>query len=123
MSNLSFHFHFILMFYISKSFAQQKSFIFRFNSLEILSDISSIIKELSFDIDYGFYFMNESEDNIYRKLLNEKGFNIKLKENYTDLKDVVVGKQYPEAGEVLLAGDIVTLELFYKSDDYDSVFD
>ena len=36
------------------------------------SDISSIIKELSLDIDYGFYFLTESEDNIYRKLLNEK---------------------------------------------------
>ncbi len=58
-----------------------------------------------------------------RKILNEKGFNIKLKENYTDLKNVIVGKQFPEANEVKMAGDIVTLELFYKTDDYDSVFD
>lgn len=36
------------------------------------SEISSIIKELSSSVEYGFYFIEETEDNIYRKFLGEK---------------------------------------------------
>ena len=36
------------------------------------SEISSIIKELSSSVEYGFYFMEEAEDRIYKKCLAEK---------------------------------------------------
>ena len=58
-----------------------------------------------------------------RKLLNAKGFNIKLKEDYKDLKDVIVVAEEPAAGEFRPAGDLVTLELYYPTDDYNNVFD
>ncbi len=58
-----------------------------------------------------------------KQILNEKGFNIKLKENYKDLKNTIVGSQSPVAGEVKPAGHLITLELYYLSEDYDNVFD
>ncbi len=36
------------------------------------SEISSIIKELSSSLEYGFYFLGEQEDRIYKKCLLEK---------------------------------------------------
>lgn len=36
------------------------------------SEISSIIKELSASVEYGFYFLEEAEDRIYKKFLAEK---------------------------------------------------
>lgn len=35
-------------------------------------EISSIIKKLSSEVEYGFYFMEEAEDRIYKKFLAEK---------------------------------------------------
>jgi len=36
------------------------------------SDISSVIKDISANVRYGFYFLKEKEDNIYRRFLDEK---------------------------------------------------
>ncbi|MBR2328225.1 MAG: PASTA domain-containing protein [Clostridia bacterium] len=57
-----------------------------------------------------------------KSILNEKGFNIKLKENYKDLKDTVVSAQSIPGGEVRPAGQLITLELYYVYEDYENVF-
>ena len=67
------------------------------------SDISSIIREFSLDIDYGFYFLTESEDRIYKKLLNEKipVSNVTVIENSDHTPEVYVNPIYSVGNERL----------------------
>ncbi len=56
------------------------------------SEISSIIKKLSEDVQYSFYFMEEAEDRIYKKFLSEKIplLNVTVIENSNHTPEVCI---------------------------------